>query len=220
MVSGTVAVPPGVFSRTLFFLSNPALQVELAGGPWPKLTAGDRVTVSGTISHITTGTKLTARSPSQLTVASSGKPPAPTILTPAQVNDEHEAELITTSGLITQSSATTFTLTQESSNVHAALKNRDLTWPKVRPGQQVEVTGVVVLNSNGVRLWPRLPEDIVVAERPLPPPATSTTHKQTPQQSYGYLLLGLVGVILGGAYLWEKFNLPSPATIIKKYLPK
>ncbi len=219
-VHGTVAVPPGVFSRTLFFIANPALQVELSPGSWPTLKPGDRVTLSGTISHVTTGTKLTVRTASQFKITGSGEPPAPVVLEPAQVNDTHEAEVITVSGLTTQSSATTFTITKDGANVHGVIKNRDLTWPRVRPGQQVEVTGVVVLASTGVRLWPRHPGDITVTQRTLPTPASAPSPEQAKSQSRGYLFLGLVGVVLGAAYLWEKFKLPSFAAIIKKYLPK
>ncbi len=219
-LQGTVAVLPGTFNRTTLFLANPALQVVLSSGDWPKLVLGDQVVVSGTLSHTGTGTKLTLRHATQLSVTSSGEPPIPTSLGLAEVTEEHEAELVTVSGQVNQTSATTFSLTDSTSTVRITLKNRDLAWPKVRPGQQVTVTGIVALSSTGVRLWPRSPSDILASNAPPVQQTIDLTGTKSPNQYPGYLFLGLVVLILGGTYTWEKYKLPSPLQLIKKHLTK
>jgi len=220
-VHGTVVVVPGMFSRVSLYLANPPLQVSLSTADWPKLSLGDTVTVSGKISQTISGPKLTLRTANDLTVTGHGAALAPTALTLAQVTTEHAAELITVQGKVSQASATTFSLTDGTSIVHITLKNRDTVWPKLYPGQQVAVTGIVVPGTSSVNLWPRSPDDVVkTAAAPPTRPNTNPAPQSAPNQYRGYLFLGLVVLMLGGTYLWEKYRLPMPLQFIKKYFTK
>jgi len=109
---GTVAVPLGIIANNILFLADSAgIQVQISGKDNLKFNLGDNLTVTGIISKSSNGTKLLIRKSDSIAVNKASEPPLPTKLQLAELNEEHEGELITTNGQITQVNQNLFTLT-------------------------------------------------------------------------------------------------------------
>ncbi|MBI5733956.1 MAG: lamin tail domain-containing protein [Candidatus Kerfeldbacteria bacterium] len=218
---GMVSAAPGLMGEKLIFLSGSGIQVLLNNSLWPRIEPGDRLYVSGTLSRNSIGSKLVMRKNDTLKIIGHGTPPPPVTTNLTEVSEEHEAELITVTGRVSQSSNTYFTLSDGTESLRVLLRKQpEIKWPQVTVGMEATVTGFVTLNKSGPRLAARLPDDILLKSGAASAPETIDLSQAEPTNWPGYLLLTLLALILGGAYLWEHYHLPAPVELIKKYLRK
>ena len=131
------------------------------------------------------------------------------------ITKANTGELVTTTGLVTKVTKTTFTIQSNGINLRVALRNRELDWPTMVVGTEVEVTGLVAVSRGEVELRPRAPADIVVRAH-TPQPETITLTHEVGKQNTGYLILALSVLVLGGAYLWQRYKL-TPTELLRRF---
>lgn len=220
-VEGIVAAHPGLLGKNILFLAGSGIQVNLSGENLPIIKIGDQIKIAGTLSRTTSsGSKIVARSSDKIIILGSSNAPIPVILPLGEVTEEQEGELITTTGIVNQASGTSFTISVGGDSLRISLKNQELKWPKITMGAEATITGFVSISRGSVRLLARSPEDITLKQAP---PQASTIDLSVPTNNtnwQGYLFLGLLAILLGGAYLWERYRLPAPIELIKKFLTK
>jgi PKD repeat protein len=220
-VEGIVAAQPGLLGKNILFLAGSGIQVNVSGENLPTIKIGDRVKIAGTLSRtVSSGSKIIVRSGDKIAILGQDNSPTPLLLSLGEVTEEQEGELITTTGIVNQTSSTSFTISEGSDNLRVSLKNRELKWPKITIGTKATITGFVSISRGSVRLLARSPEDVILKQAP---PQTTTIDLSAPTNNtnwQGYLFLGLLAILLGGAYLWERYRLPSPIELIKKFLIK
>lgn len=222
--TGTVTAAPGLLGKNITFIAEgeTALQLSLSGQVLPTLKLGDRLSVAGTVSKSSTGTKLLVRNPKFITILSAGIPPLPTTVTIGDVDETYEARLINLTGKVSKFATASFVLAEGDNSLRVILKNREQTWPKAGVAQTAAVVGFVTLTSAGPVLWARSPTDITLSAA-TPTVAGASDEKpvdlsQTqPSQAYaGYLVLGALALFLVGTYMWEKKKLPWLAATMEK----
>ena len=218
-VSGLVAAPPGLLGARTAFLAGSGVQLNILGDTKVKLAPGDWVAVTGTISRTSSGTKLVVRARDTIQILEHKQPPQPLELPLAEISEDREGELVTITGKVSNSSASSFTLTDGSESLRVVLRNRELIWPKPTLGAEATVTGFVALTRSGPQLWARSPADVSFKPGSLVSENIDLTQPE-PINWQGYVFLGLLALILGAAFLWERYKLPTPFNLIKKYLWK
>ncbi len=215
-VTGTVTAVPKTLGERTFYVGTPGLEVRLSSGEVPKLQLGDQVQLDGTISRSATGTRLLVRKPTSLTFLRHDSLPAAAELTVSDVSEELEGSLVSVSGRTTHSAKTSFTLVDGDASLTVSLRNRSAAWPKLQLGQTVSVTGIVGLAGGQVRLLPRTPEDVTLGEITAKPAAPVDLTQKAAESSQGYLLVGLVGLLVAASYLWERAGWPKPAELVSR----
>lgn len=216
---GIVSAEPGLMGEKLMFLSGSGIQVILNNNNWAKIKSGDKINVSGTLSRSTAGSKLVMKKDDIIQILGSGLPPTPTAINLAEVSEENEAELITVTGRVSQSSSTYFTLDDGGESLRILLRKQSASkWPKVTIGQEATVIGFITISRGNLRLSPRYSSDIVLNPTTNNQPEIIDLSKSETTNWLGYLLLTLLAFSLGGVYLWEHYHFPAPREVIKKFL--
>ena len=186
------------------------MQLNLTVGSWPALAWGDVIKVKGSASHTKTyGTRLNVRSPDDINVLKNETPPEPLVLNLADIDELYEGRLIKTSGLVANKGSNWFTIESDDKTLHVTLKNRELSWPKLSADNHIEITGLITLSDGELRLWPRVPQDIIL-NQPTSVEAVAETidlSKKEPTDWRGYIVLIFLGLILLIGWLWEKGKL-------------
>ena len=207
-VSGVVVALPAEVGEHFAFVDG--LQLNLTVGSWPALAWGDVIKVKGSASHTKTyGTRLNVRSPDDINVLKNETPPEPLVLNLADIDELYEGRLIKTSGLVANKGSNWFTIESDDKTLHVTLKNRELSWPKLSADNHIEITGLITLSDGELRLWPRVPQDIIL-NQPTSVEAVAETidlSKKEPTDWRGYIVLIFLGLILLIGWLWEKGKL-------------
>ena len=207
-VSGVVVALPAEVGEHFAFVDG--LQLNLTVGSWPALAWGDVIKVKGSASHTKAyGTRLNVHSPDDINVLKSVTPPEPMALNLADIDELYEGRLIKTSGLVANKGSNWFTIESDDKTLHVTLKNRELSWPKLSADNHIEITGLITLSDGELRLWPRVPQDIIL-NQPTSVEAVAETidlSKKEPTDWRGYIVLIFLGLILLIGWLWEKGKL-------------
>ncbi|MBI5733580.1 MAG: lamin tail domain-containing protein [Candidatus Kerfeldbacteria bacterium] len=215
ITEGVVSLAPDSLTKNLMFLGSEGLQISLSDNNWPTLKTGDLIKISGTISRSTTGTKLLVRKSDQLTITGSGPAPEPANLNLTDITEDNEGQLITTSGQITRSTARSFAISADNTNLAVSLKNTELNWPKLKTGTAITLTGFVTLTKDGLKFFVRSPEDIVIKTLPLPPPQVIDIAQNPEKSNWASYILAIATVlVIVTMYFWQKFNWPNLLKLI------
>ncbi len=208
LTQGNVAVSPGVFGKDLF-LAGSGLQITLQQGDWPELEVGDLISVQGTVSQtISYGTRLLVKNPADIFIAERKvNIPQATNLEMEELTQDYAGWLITLAGEITKLDTKSLTLTHRDQSIKVALKYNG-SWPKIKVGDQIKVTGFLVINNNEFKLWPRSAEDIVIDQEAIGRVAgvqdVAAISKNTNSNLLGYFFIAAAILILVVGYWWEK----------------
>jgi DNA/RNA endonuclease YhcR with UshA esterase domain len=196
------------------------LQLNLTAGSWPAITLGDIIRVQGSVSQTKTyGTRLNISSADDITVLDKSTIPEPLTLEIKELTSSNEGSLIRASGQITANGNNWFDLTADGNKLRINLKNQELNWPKLTKGRQLTITGLITLSQGDLRLWPRMPDDIIVSA---PSISTSQENIDLSQKHAadwrGYIIIGGLMAILGTSWWWQKKKLPSPWQLTQNWL--
>lgn len=214
-VEGIVVAKPEELGIKTVFING--LQLNLTSGLWPKLERGDLIHINGSVSHTKTyGTRLNVSSADSIKILNKELIPEPEALKLKYITTKHEGLLIKVSGKISNKGNNWFDLEDEAGRLRITLRNQALGWPKLS-NEQVEVTGLITLNQNELRLWPRSPDDINVIknlETNNSPEIIDLTEKDKTDWR-GYAVLFLLGILLVAGWLWENGKLTKFAKKLK-----
>lgn len=226
-VRGTVSAVPGTVAARTFYLTDGAtgLAVYSAKLPLPTLALGDRVEVTGRVSHVTKGDRLLVSRATDVRVLGHGTPPIPRAISASELDADARGSFVNISGTVTDVTSSRITLDDGTGEV-SVRRPKGL---KVRVEDRLAVSGLVVGAESSVVLVPRGLEDLRaeegrVAGAEVANPIVPTVRAATPGQPIaiespkpdrtGTTLLWFGGALLLGAtalgllrrfapHLWE-----------------
>ncbi len=231
-VQGTVAVLPGIFGKTYFYITgSPGVQVYFSKSDWPKLALGDVVGVIGELTEASGETRLKISSKADVVPLYKGKPPAPGDAETGEISEGLEGALIKTAGELLEKKGNYWLLDDGSGEIRVTFQtNAKITKPTAKAGDWIEVIGLVSETKTGYRLLPRSTDDIKKIEPPQETEAldeagqilgeTTSARPDSlqrfripannqPQQLLKYLLITSLALIILLAGLLIKFRMES-----------
>lgn len=163
MVTGTVAVAPGVFGSQYFYIvGSPGVQVYLHNKDFPTLAIGDVVQVTGELSSVGGETRLKAKEKSDIVVLDHTGIPSSLPLDIEQVGEQYEGWLTKVHGEITEIKTSYMYVDDGTEEVKVYFKrNAGINRKLFQVGDLVTVTGIISQTKTGYRLLPRAQEDII-----------------------------------------------------------
>lgn len=179
LASGTVvrlrgvvsAVPGSVGGHTAYVAEGVnGLAVYAAKAPFPTLALGDRVEVTGRVSHVQRGDRLLISKTTDVHVLGHGAAPQPTAVSASELDGDSRGALVRVSGTVTDVASATLTLDDDTGEAIV----RRMKGTKVKVGDTIVLTGIVVGNGESVRVLPRSASDLAITAAPAEPSPTKT----------------------------------------------
>ena len=158
-LSGRVLDKTNTFSSLYFFIlpdnEQQAWQIYRQKGELPTLTPGQKVTVTGRKSTITSAKRLLVSNISDITIGPLETQPEPISIQASQKNN-YLGQLITVSGEVTDRNSDNFYLDDGSGDILVRLKaGTNLLANNFTPGTEHTISGLLVNGSKELELWPR-----------------------------------------------------------------
>ena len=171
-VTGVVTVLPGTFGTQYFYIqdSSSGIQIFSSKKLFPELTVGDMVQVVGTVGTANGEIKLNTTEADAIKVLCQEPNLPPAVVT--NYNPMQAGQLVQVSGLVQAKSGSTITL--DNSWELYVKRSSGIKTSQFDTGQSVTVTGIIVANNDGIRVWPRSPADLATPTTALT--GTTTSH--------------------------------------------
>ena len=163
LVSGVVAVTPGIFGTQYFYLSgNGGLQIYQYAKKFPALKIGDRVQIKGEISEVNGEKRLKVKEQNDIKIISSGESPIAKSIETTEIDETYIGQLIKIKGEITELKSTYLYLDDGTDEAKVYFKSgtgiKNTNWTV---GDTAEITGIVQPNKGGFQILPRSLDDII-----------------------------------------------------------
>ena len=158
-LSGRVLDKTNTFSSLYFFIlpdnERQAWQIYRQKGELPTLTPGQKVTVTGRKSTITSAKRLLVSNISDITIGPLETQPEPISIQASQKNN-YLGQLVAVSGEVTDRNSDNFYLDDGSGDILVRLKaGTNLLANNFTPGTEHTISGLLVNGSKELELWPR-----------------------------------------------------------------
>lgn len=168
VVTGWVAVAPGVLSEEYFYLSDgtAGMMVASAAKAFPRLAQGDHVSVTGTIGTVQGEAKINVKAAEDIRTLDAQPMPEPRMLAISDVSDETAGDLVAVEGTLRETVRQTGTLDDGSGTLPVFLsRSLSFSWSEVGEGVSLAVTGILQKRNGSFRLLPRAKEDVLVRSK-------------------------------------------------------
>ncbi len=161
-VQGTVAVEPGVLGKTYFYITgSPGIQVYFYKKDWPSLAIGDVIGVIGELTESNNELRLKIASKNDIVPLYESDPPIPTDEQTGTVNESMEGALVKLTAELVEKKGTSWYVDDGTGEVKITFQPAtNITKPKAKAGDWLEVVGLVSETRSGYRVLPRYQEDI------------------------------------------------------------
>jgi len=145
---------------------NCGIQVYNYKKEFPDLKVGDIVEVRGEITEISGEKRIKTSMPEDMKIIQPGNPPEPARVTGNGIEDAVSGGLVKIAGLITERKGYQFYIDDgEAEAVGYIKKSTGIKTAEVVEGDEIELTGILIRNDSGARIFPRGPEDLVKAKK-------------------------------------------------------
>ncbi len=222
-ITGQVIVEPGILGTQIFYIADaeacPGIQIYMYKKDFPKLASGDLVEIQGILSESGGEKRIKVAAKNDIKVLEQKEVPAPLVVKLNEVDESLEGCLITATSEVTEKSGSNLYLSDDDGELRVYFKSTlAFPKPKIKIGENWEITGIVSQTKTGFRLLPRYETDLKIK----PPAKTEDlSAAKIPAETGGnninlYLgaasgLLGLTLVGLGlktGTFAnwWKKFK--------------
>jgi len=222
-VAGQVIAEPGVLGTQIFYIADaeacPGIQIYMYKKDFPKLKLGDLVEISGVLSESGGEKRIKVAAKNDIKVLEQKDVPAPLATKLNEVDESLEGCLVTAAGEITEKNGSNLYLGDDDGELRVYFKST-LTFPKpkIKIGENWDVTGIVSQTKTGFRLLPRYETDLKIKT---PTETEDLSAAETTAETGGnninlYLgaASGLLGLTLVGLGLktgtfgtwWKKFK--------------
>ena len=156
---GRVLDKTNTFSSLYFFIlpdnERQAWQIYRQKGELPTLTPGQKATVTGRKSTITSAKRLLVSNISDITIGPLETQPEPISIQASQKNN-YLGQLVAVSGEVTDRNSDNFYLDDGSGDILVRLKaGTNLLANNFKPGTEHTISGLLVNGSKELELWPR-----------------------------------------------------------------
>jgi DNA/RNA endonuclease YhcR with UshA esterase domain len=162
LVEGIITVAPGTFSESYFYIQDQTAGIQIYfSKDFPALLIGQKVRILGTLSEAYNEKRIKIAQTGDITILGQEKEPAPITLKTGQVNEEYEGRLVKVSGKVVESSGSTFYLDDTSGKIKIYIKKEaKIEKPRLKKGEEIEITGIVSQYKDTYRILPRKTEDL------------------------------------------------------------
>jgi DNA/RNA endonuclease YhcR with UshA esterase domain len=163
ITQGIVSVEPGVLGTQIFYLSGSGIQIYCNKKEFPDLKIGDSIEVNGTISEASGERRIKITGKDDIKIISQGQTPKIHQISTSEVGEEMIGSLVKIKGEIIEVKSSYIYIDDGSEEAKIYIKAstgitiKDL---NIKPGDQLEVTGIISNASGGYRLLPRYATDI------------------------------------------------------------
>ncbi len=159
-VHGIVTAPPTTFSKTSFFIEN--FEIYNYKGLFPKLVVGDEISVSGAMSE-NVSHRVKTKSASDIALIQKGKTPSVFEVIGDELDEELFGKLVKVKGTVIEKTNNYVYVADSDDNEHPFyLKSQAIDRKKIKEGDRVEMTGVVVQMKDELAIAPRFANDMKV----------------------------------------------------------
>jgi PKD repeat protein len=166
-VQGLVAAEPGLLGKTIFYLAGSGIQIYFSKSDWPKLTLGDSVEITGTLSESGGESRIKLADKTDIKLLTHESPPLPKEITDEEIGEDLEGYLIKIQGEVLQTKGQTIYLDNGGQELPIYIKTTTaIGKPKFEEGAQLAVTGIVSQTKSGYRILPRYPGDLEIVAPP------------------------------------------------------
>lgn len=221
-VIGTVVSLPGTFSTQYFHLkpdnSETLIQIYNSKKLFPKLELQQKITVSGEMSTIASGTRLKTTEAANITVSTEINEIEVPLSLSSQTKQPPYPRLAKIEGEVTSKKSPRLVITDAQGDTEVYfVKGSNLSITRFNIADKLTVTGILEMSGTTTRLMPRNEKDIIFHNAPQSPEATTSTEninselvantRNPKKQLFTYLILGAVILIGGGGYaLWKYYG--------------
>ena len=163
IVDGVVTALPDTLASHVFYIQDASAGIAVYASTvqLPQLLLGDVVRVTGALSKLTTGSRITLSGGGTLVVTRHDSPFPPRIVATGKFSDGLLGSLVQVSGTIVKTDGATFYLDDGSGQTRVVIEaGTGIKKPAMAKGDHFVVTGVLDTTSSGYRVLPRLASDI------------------------------------------------------------
>jgi len=165
-VEGTVIVLPGKLSSQYFYIEDYSggIQIYSHDKQFPDLAVGDRIKVVGELSEINGEKRIKVKSETDIIFLDNGRPPEPKKAAISEINDDVVGEYLQVEGKVVATSGSEFTIEDDDNHeVQVSIRTgTGIKKPRMRKGDQVEITGVISKSKSGYAILPTKQEDVKI----------------------------------------------------------
>lgn len=213
-LTGSVLDRPGTFSSLYFFMlpsgESQAWQIYRQKGQLPELAPGQQISVHGRRSSIANIKRLLITETSDISIGDLGPLARATPIQLDQASN-YLGQLVTVSGEVTDRAKDSFYLDDDSTDILVRLKaGTGLVASSFNPGTNHTVSGLLVMGSQELELWPRSLTDTDLntnssADKLSPTSSLATsTEAKTNQELLAHILIGLGTLLVISAIIMIK----------------
>lgn len=200
VVTGTVTTLPGVLSSQYFYIQDETggIQVYCYGKIFPSLILGDSVSVTGELSEVSNERRLKIDGIDNIVILNHTDPIVPKEIAISDIGEKNEGTYVKTAGIVTETSGDTFFISDGVTEIKVMIrKSTGIEKPKMKKGDQVEITGIVSQYKNEYRILPIDQDDvkIVASDKQLP---------RAGNEEFIYFFISLLSTVLWNIYLETK----------------
>lgn len=196
VVAGTVITLPGVLSSQYFYIQDETggIQVYCHSKTFPTLVLGDVVSVAGELSQTNNERRVKISSADNIVILNHTDPIVPKEIAVSNIGEKNEGTYVKTAGIVTETSGDTFYISDGNSEIKVVInKTTGIDKPKMKKGDQVEVTGIVSQYKDEYRILPIDQDDVKIV----------ASEYQLPRAGSGELIYIIIGLFL--TVLWNIF---------------
>ncbi|MFA7243812.1 MAG: lamin tail domain-containing protein [Patescibacteria group bacterium] len=156
-ISGVVTASPGVLSSNSFYIEDDTagIQVYSSDKSFPNLQSGLRVSVVGVLLETSSERRIKISNPADIIIIDYAlSPVTPQFINIADVGEKFEGKIITTEGIVVQTSGSTFIISDGAELKVLIRKSTGIKKPKMKKGDKVRISGIVSQYKNEYRILP------------------------------------------------------------------
>ena len=162
--TGVVIVPPGLFATQYFYIQKDGgggVQIySFKAADIPKLKVGDHIYVYG-VASVYLGEPRIKTKLGGIKISGQGDLPEPLLLGIDELDEEMSGTLVKISGEITEKKSAGMYLDDGAGEIYINIKKKaGISAQDILPGNEAEITGVLIYNDKGFSILPRFGEDI------------------------------------------------------------
>lgn len=204
-IIGAVTSLPGVLSSQYFYIQDgtSGIQIYCYYKAFPALVLGESISVTGELSETNNERRVKISSADSIIILNHIEPVVPAEIAISEINEKNEGTYIKTMGIVIQTSGDTFYISDGQTEIKVVInKSTGIEKPKMKKGDQVEVTGIISQYKEEYRILPIDQNDVkIIASEGQLPRAGST--------ELFYFIISLFLSILWNIYLEAKRK-PTP----------
>lgn len=195
-VIGIVTSLPGILSSQYFYIEDQTggMQIYCHSKMFPTLALGDSVSVAGELSQTNNERRIKIDGSDKIIILNHTDPVVPNERAISDIGEENEGTYVKTAGIVTETSGDTFYISDGQSEIKVVInKSTGINKPKMKKGDQVEVSGIVSQYKDEYRILPIDQDDVKII----------ASEGQLPRAGNGELIYLIISLFL--SIIWNIF---------------